>query len=97
MRWVAVFEDDPTKLAVREAFTAAHMAYLHECHGAIVDAGGLRAAPGEAPCGGLWVVNAETPDEVMRLCEQDPFFRHGLRKSVRIFAWSEAFAPSPPG
>lgn len=92
MRWVAVFEDAPDKLGVREAFTAAHMAYLHENRGAIVDAGGLRAAPGEAPCGGLWVVDAESRDAVVRLCEQDPFLRNGLRKSFRIYAWGEAFA-----
>lgn len=88
MRWVAVFEDAPDKLGVREAFTAAHKAYLHENHGAIVDAGGLRATPGEAPRGGLWVVDAESRDAVVR---QDPFFRNGLRKSFRIYAWGDAF------
>ncbi|SBV95363.1 conserved hypothetical protein [uncultured Alphaproteobacteria bacterium] len=38
------------------------------------------------------MVDAESRDAVVRLCEQDPFFRNGLRKSFRIYAWGAAFA-----
>ena len=90
-RWVAVFEDDPSALAVREEFTAHHLSYLDANRDAILLPGGLRPAPGHGLEGALWVIEAEGRETAAALCENDPFFRHGLRKSYRLYVWGKAF------
>ena len=44
------------------------------------------------PAGGLRIVEAENDAEVDRLVKDDPLWSNGLRKSVRICAWSQVFA-----
>jgi uncharacterized protein len=61
-----------------------HLAYL-ESHASTVKAAGPVKTPGTgAVTGGLWLVEANSPDEVRDLCERDPFRPTGLRKSVQI-------------
>jgi uncharacterized protein YciI len=45
-----------------------------------------------AATGGLWLVEAGSADEVRRLCENDPFWPTGLRKSVQIHEWTRVFS-----
>jgi uncharacterized protein len=42
--------------------------------------------------GGLWLVDADTPEAVAALYQEDPFWPTGLRKTIRVLAWSQVFA-----
>lgn len=90
MRWVAIFEDHEGRDAIRKEHSAAHVDYLAAHRAQIVIAGGLRPAPGEWYCGGLWVLEVETRDDVVRLIEGDPYYRLGLRKGYRLLVWGKA-------
>lgn len=90
-RWVAIFEDDPAAAHVRREQRDPHFAYLSAHAARIRLGGGLRAAPtDDVWVGGLWIIDADTREEAVRLCEEDPFFVHGLRKSYRLLAWGRA-------
>ena len=90
MRWVAVFEDDASRADVRRDHEQAHLDYLATHADRIVIGGGLRPEPGAWYCGGLWVMEVADRAEAVRLVEDDPFFRHGLRASYRLFTWGKA-------
>ncbi|MBZ0259653.1 MAG: YciI family protein [Hyphomicrobiales bacterium] len=89
-RWVAIFDDDPKALKLREDHHEAHFQYLALHAGKIRIAGGLRPEPGGTFCGGLWVLEVESRAEAARLCEDDPYFRLGLRTRYQIYAWGKA-------
>jgi uncharacterized protein YciI len=89
-RWIAIFEDDPHALAVREDHHQAHFDYLAQHAAKIRIAGGLRDEPGGAFRGGLWVLEVSSRAEAVRLCEDDPYFRLGLRKGYQLFVWGKA-------
>ena len=50
----------------------------------------MRPEPGGKFCGGLWVLEVESRAEAARLCEDDPYFRLGLRTGYRLYAWGKA-------
>lgn len=91
-RWVAIFDDQPREQAawIRERHDADHFAYLAANADKIRIGGGLRPAPGEWFTGGLWVMEAESREEAVRLVEDDPYFKLGLRKSYRLHVWGKA-------
>jgi uncharacterized protein len=68
----------------------AHFDYLARNVAKIRIDGGLRQTPDDPWTGGLWVIDADSRAEAVTLCEDDPFFRHGLRKSYRIMLWGRA-------
>jgi uncharacterized protein len=91
MLFVALFEDNPAAGGdVRQKHMAQHLTFLEKNAGYIRAAGPLR--DGDAPAGGLWVVEASDAAQVRRLVEEDPFWPTGLRKSVRVLEWSQVFA-----
>jgi len=90
MRWVAIFDDNEELEAIRKEHSAAHFAYLAANGDKIAIAGGLRAGPGEWYCGGLWVLEIDSKDEGVRLVENDPYFRLGLRRGYRLLVWGKA-------
>ncbi|MBM3471126.1 MAG: hypothetical protein FJX73_10120 [Armatimonadetes bacterium] len=90
MRWVAIFEDNEGKESIRKEHSNAHYDYLAANRDKIVIAGGLRPAPDEWFCGGLWVMEVDSREEAVKLAESDPFFRLGLRKGYRLLAWGKA-------
>ena len=75
MRWVAIFDDTEGREAVRKDHSGAHFDYLAANRDKIVIAGGLRHAPGEWYCGGLWVMEVDSRDKAVRLVEGDPYLR----------------------
>lgn len=82
MRWVAIFTDRSGALDIRAAHAEAHFAYLEAHRDKIRIAGGLRNELGAPPDGGLWILdNISGREEAVQLCEADPFFVAGLRKS----------------
>jgi uncharacterized protein YciI len=92
MLYVVLFEDNATLGAdVRRQHMTAHLSFLERNTARIKAAGPLRASSGD-PAGGLWVVEADSPDVVDALVKEDPFWPTGLRHSVRILSWSQVFA-----
>lgn len=92
MKFAVFFEDNDDRADQRTAHMAAHLAFLEENAAALSDAGPLVDTADDRPAGGLWLVEADTPDAVRRLVETDPFWPTGLRKSVRILRWNRVFA-----
>jgi len=60
MRWIALFDDKPGMLAVRQEREPLHLAYLRAHENEILIAGGLREAPGAGFVDGLWVLEVES-------------------------------------
>lgn len=79
--------------AVRAARQEAHFAFLRARRDKILIAGGLRPQPGAPFEGGLWIVEAESREAVMRIVAQDPSFDPSIRR-VTIANWGRPF-PEP--
>jgi uncharacterized protein YciI len=90
-RWVAIFEDDPSADWVRKEHSQEHLDYLDAHKHKILLAGGLRQDPDGWPCGGLWVLEVDSRDDAVHLCEDDPYYKLGLRKSYQLFSLGKAF------
>ena len=95
MRWVAIFDDHEGRESVRREHSAAHFEYLGANRDKILIAGGLRPEPEAWYCGGLWVLEVDSRDEAVRLIEQDPYYRLGLRKECRLLVWGKAPSYGP--
>jgi uncharacterized protein YciI len=91
MWFVVLFEDDPAAGNIRRAHIPAHLAFLERHATQVRAAGPLQTGDGHG-AGGLWLVDAADPSEVDVLVKEDPFWPTGLRKSVRILAWTQVFA-----
>lgn len=89
MRWVAIFDDEPGMLAVRQRHAQAHLDYLAANAGEILIGGGLRAGPEESFCGGLWVMDVPSRERAVELIEKDPYYTPALRR-YRLFTWGKA-------
>lgn len=92
MLFAVLFTDDPARSDARRRLMPVHLDFLEAHRAAIRAAGPLRDAASGEGAGGLWLVEAETADAVRRLCEADPLWPTGLRKSVRVLEWSQVFA-----
>jgi hypothetical protein len=91
MLFVVRFTDDPSRLHVRNELLPAHLQWLEQHREAILVAGSLRHEPDSSPVGAFWVVEAPSKAAVEELFLTDPFWIHGLRKSVELLHWSKAF------
>ena len=92
MPYVVLFEDAPNAPDdLRSRYMSQHLDFLEANRPAVVSAGPLVAGDGEA-AGGIWVVDADTPETVEALVKADPFWPTGLRKSYRILKWRQIFA-----
>jgi uncharacterized protein len=91
MRWIALFDDKPGMLAVRQEREPLHLAYLRAHEAEILIAGGLREAPGAGFVGGLWVLEVESRERAVELVEKDPYFVPEHR-SYRLLTWGKALA-----
>ena len=69
MRWIAILEDETQREWIRKEHSNAHFDYLRANSERIVLAGGLRPAPAEWYCGGLWVLEVESREEAVKLVE----------------------------
>jgi uncharacterized protein YciI len=68
----------------------AHLDFLERNAFTIKAAGPLRDGDG-IPAGGLWVVQAADREQVEKLIREDPFWPTGLRRSMRVLAWTQVF------
>jgi uncharacterized protein YciI len=92
MLFAVLFEDNPDlEVDPRARLMPAHLDFLERNAPNIKAAGPLKDDAGAA-AGGLWLVEAGSAAEVQALVEDDPFWPSGLRKSVRILAWTQVFA-----
>jgi uncharacterized protein YciI len=91
MRWIALFDDTPAMLAIRQAREPLHLAYLRQHQDEILMAGGLREAPGGGFVGGLWVMEVASRERAAELVENDPYYVPAHR-SYRLLTWGKALA-----
>ncbi len=91
-RWVAIFEDVSEDKArpIRQHHDKQHFDYLAKNSGEILIAGGLRPDEGVWFLGGLWVLEVPDKARAIALCENDPYYKLGLRKSYRLYRWGKA-------
>lgn len=89
--FAVIFEDDPSKLEIRQREMQAHIAWLHRHRAQVLVGGSLRAGAEAKPVGGLWIVEAENAADVEALYKTDPFWSGGLRAKVTIREWRKAF------
>lgn len=90
MRFVAIFHDavDPAK--VDPDINQNHFDYLRDNSATIVLAGGLRDDAQAPFCGALWIIEASSKAEAVKLVAQDPFTREGIWSRYSVFAWGKA-------
>ena len=91
MIYAVLFEDNEQFADRRRQFMPDHLKFLEDNQNAIQAAGPLNDAVSNASAGGLWLVTAKSVEEVQRLVEEDPFWPTGLRKSIRMLAWTQVF------
>ena len=91
MLYAVLFTDDDTHADARRRLMPAHLDFLEKHRDHIRAAGPLRETNG-MPAGGLWLVEADTPEAVIALYQEDPFWPTGLRESVRVLQWTRVFA-----
>lgn len=95
MLFVVQFEDvyavQPHRLPERAAHMAEHLAFLAGHGDRVVAAGALRASADGVPSGGIWIIDAESVAAAEALYKNDPFWKAGLRASVRVSHWAKAY------
>lgn len=92
MLYVVLLEDNPdADPDIRKTRMPDHLDFLEANAGQVQAAGPLKTRDGAA-AGGIWLVEATTAEAVDTLVEADPFWPTGLRKSVRVLAWTQVFA-----
>jgi len=72
---------------------AAHdgsLAFLAGHGDEVIAAGALRPFPDAMPTGGIWVLDVESQEVAESFYKDDPFWKAGLRKSVRVSHWAKA-------
>ena len=96
MIYAVLFEDNDNRAAMRTRNMPDHLAFLERNADTVQAAGPLKDTAHGTPAGGLWLVLADSREDVQALIEADPFWPTGLRKSVRILEWTRVFADGEP-
>jgi uncharacterized protein YciI len=91
MKYAVLFEDNDEFAHMRPKFMADHLQFLGDNGDTINAAGPMKNAKTSGPAGGLWIVEADNPEQVQALVEADPFWPTGLRKSIRILEWTQVY------
>ncbi len=88
-RWIVILEDSRSaeSIQIRAERFEEHFTFLSANFRQIVFSCGLSnvSDQNESSYGGLWVVEADTEEEVRELFKQDPYFRLGLRQKIDMF------------
>ncbi|KAJ56627.1 hypothetical protein ACMU_06700 [Actibacterium mucosum KCTC 23349] len=87
MQWVVIFSDTSEMVAARKEKDRidAHLSFVRT-HPQISGSGALTKRGKGAFCGGMWIVDAETVEEVERIIERDPLYDPRYR-SADIYSW----------
>ncbi len=92
MKFIILFEDAPdANPELRKTHMATHLEFL-EKNSAQIEAAGPLSDPKGRGRDGLWIVEANSEDEVDRLVREDPFWPTGLRKSYSVIKWKQVYA-----
>lgn len=91
-KFAVLFEDNEEFADQRMIHMAEHLSFLERNSDQIEAAGPLFDSSDDSGAGGLWVVDAESPEAVLALVHEDPFWPTGLRKVVRILNWKQVFS-----
>ncbi len=91
MKYAVLFEDNDEFAHMRPKFMADHLRFLGDNSDQIEAAGPMKDGKTQAPAGGLWIVEADNPEQVQALVEADPFWPTGLRKSIQILEWTQVY------
>jgi hypothetical protein len=75
---------------VRQRHAPDHFASLADNRDRILLGGGLRHGPDEWYCGAVWIMEVGSREEAVALCENDRFFKLGLRKGYQLYVWGKA-------
>ncbi len=92
MEYIVLFEDNEAAVDQRSKYMKDHLQFLEQNSETIVAAGPLLDASWCLPAGGMWLVFADSVEEVEGLVKSDPFWSTGLRKSIKTFEWRQVFA-----
>ncbi len=92
MIYAVLLLDDPRRADARAQHLTDHLSFLERNAASIHAAGPLMDTIDDTPAGGLWIVEANSPQAVQSLIEADPFWPTGLRKSVRVLEWTRVFS-----
>ena len=84
-----MFEDNEEKAGKRAEFMKEHLIFLESKAEQISAAGPMKDAKTGLPAGGMWLVSAQSREEVTDLVTADPFWPAGLRKSFKILEWTK--------
>jgi len=90
--YAVLFDDNEENASKRSEFMEEHLAFLEANAAQISAAGPMKNGNTGLPAGGMWLVNADSFDDVMALVEADPFWPTGLRKSIQILEWTKVYA-----
>jgi len=92
MLFAVMFEDEASRADnIRRQYMPAHLNFLERNASVIRAAGPLRDVD-DTPAGGLWLVQADDREQVEALVREDRFWPTGLRRSIRVLAWTQVFA-----
>ena len=91
MLYAVLFTDNAAHAEARQRLMPAHLAFLEQHRSRIRAAGPLRDSDGSG-AGGLWLVVADSDEDVMALVRSDPLWPTGLRETVRVLQWTQVFA-----
>jgi len=86
-----IYSDQPERLPEREQHMPDHLAFLAAHGDQIVASGALRDSADGVPNGGIWILNMANKAEAESFYKDDPFWKAGLRKSVRVSHWAKAY------
>ena len=94
MQFVMICEDKPDSLALRLANREDHLAFVSTQGQRIRLAGPMLTDDGEEMVGSLFLVEAESIDDVKAMNADDPYTRAGLFESVTIRPFRQVI-PAP--
>lgn len=91
MKFIILFEDASEADAdIRKTHMLSHLEFLERNADKIEAAGPLSDPEGRGR-DGLWIVEADSEDDVELLVHKDPFWPTGLRKSFSIIKWAQVY------
>jgi hypothetical protein len=94
MKFVLFCEDKPDSEALRLKTREAHLAYVATRQDMISLAGPMLSDDGEHMLGSLFIIDADSIDDVRALNAEDPYTRAGLFGRVTIHAFRQV-VPAP--
>ena len=84
MQFVLICEDKPDSLALRLANRDKHLAFIGTYADRVSLAGPMLSDDGEGMLGSLFIIEAETTEQVKTMNAEDPYTQAGLFAKVTI-------------